>query len=210
MTTENNNLIKVAIIDDHRMVSDGLEMIINNSGFAEVIDKAYSIKGCFTLLENQQPDVLLLDLNMKDGNSLDYIDKIVKTYPSLKVMLITQLSETAVIKRALSQGALGYILKSSTADVIIEGIKTVAENNRYLCPMAQEQLMKKDKKYEKLTPRERDILKLIVDGKTMKEIADELNLGFETVRSYCKYIRLKLNANNIASLVKTAIEQGLV
>lgn len=210
MTVTNKDAIRIIIIEDHKIVSQGIEMIVKNSGLANIVGKGYSIKDCFELLKKNETDILLLDLIMNDGNALDYIGKIKELYPELKILLISQMNETAVIKRALNSGASGFIMKSSTAEEIIDGIMAVNEGESYLCNNAKELFNKKDKIYENLTPREREILKLIVDGKTMKEIADELHLGFETVRSYCKYIRLKMNANNIASLVKTAIEQGLV
>ena len=209
MTTE-SKLIEVAIVDDHKIVSQGIEMIINSSGIANVIDREYSIKGCVEMLQRCSPDVLLLDLSLEDGNSLDHIGKIIESHPDIKILLLTYMCETAVIKRAFNSGAKGYVLKSSTADEIMDGIRSVYRNETFMCNKTHEQFSKKDKIYETLTPRERDILKLIVEGKTMKEIADVLNLSFETVRSYCKYIRLKMNVNNQASLVKTAIEHGLV
>lgn len=210
MTTENKAIIKVAVVDDHKIVSQGVEMIINNSGYATVIDREYSIKGCLEMLQRSKPEVLLLDLSLGDGNSLDHIGSILEICPDIKILLLTHLSESAVIKRAFNSGVKGYILKSSTVDEILEGIVALSEDKTYICKNAQEQISKKDKIYDTLTPRERDILQLISRGKTMKEIADELNLSFETVRSYCKYIRLKLNVNNLASLVKTAIDHGLV
>lgn len=210
MTVTNNKKLKVAIVDDHKMVLEGLEMIINNSGFADVIDKEHSIGGIFEMLQRCHPDVLLLDLNMKDGNSLDHIGKILESYPDIKILLLTQMSESAVIRRALNSGVMGYVLKSSSANEILEGIKAVGNDVQYLCESARVQFEKKDKIYERLSPREREVLKLIVEGKTMKEIADILNLSFETVRSYVKYIRLKMNVNNVASLVKSAIDHGLV
>lgn len=210
MTNDNKQAIKVAIVDDHKIVLQGMEMIVNSSGIAHVIDREYSIKGCMEMLQRCEPEVLLMDLNMDDGNTLDYIEKIIGSFPKVKVLLLTQMCETAVIKRALNSGAKGYVLKSSTAEEIVEGIAAVAREETYLCKNAQEQFSKKDKIYNTLTPREREVLTLISKGKTMKEISDELNLSFETVRSYCKYIRLKLNVNNIASLVKIAIDHGLV
>jgi Response regulator containing a CheY-like receiver domain and an HTH DNA-binding domain len=211
MKTEDNfPLIRVAIVDDHKILLEGLEHIINHSNIAQVIDKAYSIAGCREMLLRCQPEVLMLDVSLSDGNGIDLCSEIRKKYPDMNILMLTSYAESAVVTRALDEGALGYVLKNSMSEEIIDGIYAVASGKRFLCDQAEVLLKKKSKKQIPLSPRECEILKLIVEGYTIKEISDKLFLGFETIRSYCKYLHLKLDVHNTASLVRKAIEQKLV
>ena len=124
--------------------------------------------------------------------------------------MLTSYAKSAVARRALDRGALGYILKNSLSEEIIEGIRVVSCGDRFLCDGAEVLFRQRKSSPTALSVREREILKLIVEGYTLKEIADKLCLGFETVRSYCKYIHLKMGMNNTASVVRMAIEQKLV
>ena len=205
-----NALITVAIVDDHKVLSEGLEHIINASGTAKVIDKAYSIAGCREMLGRCQPEVLMLDVSLSDGNGIDLCPKIRKQYPDVKILMLTSYAESAVVMRALDGGAHGYILKNSMSEEIIEGICTVAAGEQFLCDQAKGLIKKKADHPIPLSPREQEILRLIVDGYTIKEISEKLFLGFETVRSYCKYLHLKLDVRNTATLVRKAIEQKLI
>lgn len=209
-STLSSQPIRVAIVDDHKVLAEGLEHIINSSGLGQVTNKAYSIADCREMLEHSRPDVLILDVSLADGNGIDLCPEIRKKYPDVKILMLTSYAESVVIARALEEGALGYVLKNSMPEEIIEGICTVASGERFLCDEAQSLLKKNHERQIPLSPREREILKLIVEGYTIREISDKLYLGFETVRSYCKYLHTKLDVRNTASLVRKAIEQKLV
>jgi DNA-binding NarL/FixJ family response regulator len=206
----NSPLIKVAIVDDHKIIVEGLEILINESGIAQITGKAYGIKGCMSLLEDQQPDVLLLDINLSDGNGIDACTQIKKQHPDVKILMLTSYGELSVIRRALDEGALGYVLKNSMVEEIIEGIRVVASGNRFLCEEV-DVLLKNDRIQRiTLTSRERELLKLIVEGFPNSEIAQKMCLGYETIKSYRKNLILKLNAHNTAMLVRMALEQKLI
>lgn len=209
-TKASHHPIRVAIVDDHKVLLEGLEHIINSSDTCRVIDTDYSIAGCRELLQRSAPDVLMLDVNLPDGNGIDLCPEIRKDYPQVKILMLTSYAESAVIARALEGGALGYVLKNSMSEEILEGICTVACGERFLCDQARVLLKTRKRRPVPLSPREREILKLIVEGYTIKEISDRLFLGFETVRSYCKYLHLKLEVHNTATLVRRAIEERLV
>ena len=210
MNINDSNSISVAIVDDHKILVEGLERCINDSGIAHVIDKEYSIAGCRLLLQRYKPDVLLLDVSLPDGNSIEFCPEVCKLYPDVQILMLTSYAESAVINRALTAGAMGYILKNSMSDEIIEGIQAVADGKRFLCDEAEE-LFKKDKgKQMQLTNREREVLSLIVEGYTCKEISEKIFLSFDTVHDYFKYLRMKLGVKNTASMVRKAIEQKLV
>ena len=207
---EKNNFIRVAIVDDHKVLLEGLEYIINESDAIRVSGRAHNIAECQQMLEDNCPDVLMLDVSLPDGNGIDICPEIRRGYPEIKILMLTTYAEPAVVSRALEAGAHGYILKNSMSEEIIEGIYKVASGERFLCDQAKVLLKEKNNQQIPLSPREREILKLIVEGYTIKEISDKLFLGFETVRSYCKYLHLKLDVRNTASLVRKAIEQKLV
>ncbi|MDR1553215.1 MAG: response regulator transcription factor [Prevotellaceae bacterium] len=210
MININSQLINVIIVDDHKMIAEGLEKLINESTIAQVIGKEHSIKGCLSLLEHQQPDVLLLDIGLPDGNGIDACALIKKQYPDVKILMLTSYSELSVISRALGEGALGYVLKNSMVEEIIEGIRVVASGKPFFCEEV-DMLLKTDRiQHITLTSRERELLKLIVEGCSNNDIAQKMCLGYETIKSYRKNLILKLNAHNTAILVRIALEQKLV
>lgn len=205
-------MIKIALTDDHRLVTEGFTSIINDAEDMEVVACSKNIAECEMMLrEHDEIDVLLLDISMPDGNSIDYLKNWRKKFPKVHVVIISSFAEAAVIKRAMENGADGYILKSASEKELHEGIRTVALGDKYLCQDVEDILKSNPHKESiNLTPREREVLKLTVEGYSMKMIADELNLSFETVHSYFKYIKLKMGVNNTAAVVRIAIEQGLV
>ena len=203
-------MISVLLADDHTLVVEALEKLINQSNETQITGKATTLEQTRTMLEQLQPQVLLLDIAMPDGDGIDAIPSLRKLSPDTKIIILTMYAEAAVINRALHQKTDGYLIKSTNAQELIEAITTVANGDLYICPEA-EQIIDRTKTNEpvQLTAREKEVLQLIVEGYTEKEIADKLYLSFETIHSYTKYLRRKLNCTNTASLVRTAITQHL-
>jgi len=110
LSTFNFQPIKVAIVDDHKVIAEGLERLINTSGIAGVTGKAYSASGCMTLLAQSVPDVLLLDYSLSDCNSIDFLPQIKEKYPDLKILMLTSHSELSIVRRVLDCGVSGYII----------------------------------------------------------------------------------------------------
>ena len=210
LSTFNFQLIRVAIVDDHTAVAEGFESIINGSGVAGVIGKAFSTTGCMELLALRKADVLLLDISLADGSGIDLFLQIQPHYPDLKAIALTCHSEISTIKKALEVGFSGYIMKNSTAAVIIEGIRAVASGELFLCNETQRLLQEPECPKLILSRREDELLHLIVAGKSNTEIAETMSLGYETIKSYRKRLMLKLNTSNIVELVRVAIEEKLV
>ena len=205
-------MIKIAISDDHRFISQSLDTILQQNGMMSIVAHAASIAECETMLEQHADlDVLLLDIGMPDGNSLDYVETWKNRYPNVRILVLTTYAEAAVINRALSCGVVGYMLKTCSKEELIEGIQTVVRGDHFLCAEALTLLRSHPQTgVVELTPREREVLKLIVEGYSIKMIADRLCLAFETVHSYHKYLKLKLGVPNTAALVRVAMEQRLV
>jgi len=206
----NSQLIKVAVVDDHQIVIDGLEKIISESGIACLTGKSYNISGCWKMLNTGQPDVLMLDIGLPDGSGMDICPQIKAKYPDVNILMLTSYAEYAIISHVLNNGASGYILKNAMPEEIIEGIRIVASGKRFLCEEVDILLKKGDKNKVELTRREYELLRLITKGHTSAEIADKMFLGYETIRSYRKNLHIKLGAHNTAELTKMALDLKLV
>ena len=203
-------MIRVVIVDDHKILVEGLVKLINESNIAIVSDVCYDAKSCRNVLKYNLPDVLLLDVNLPDTDGVELCKELKELYPELKILALSSYSEYSVVRRMLENGAAGYTLKNVMCEELMEGIETVAIGEAFICHELDLQLKKKGNQPLWLTPRERDLLKLIVDGYTNPEIAEKLFLSPETIKGYRKNLLLKLGAKNTALLVKYALEQRLI
>jgi DNA-binding NarL/FixJ family response regulator len=203
-------MIKVAIVDDHPLLVEGLKNLIAASGVAIMTNSAANGHDCLRMLGFEQPDVLLLDINLPDYNGIDLCKEIHDRWPLLNIMALTSFGEFTSIRKMLENGAKGYLLKNAMPEEIIEGIETVARGETFLCHEVDLFLKRHTDRHIFLTPRETDLLRLIVKGYTNPEIAEQLFLGTETINSYRKNLLFKLNARNTAVLVKIAMEEKLI
>ena len=203
-------IINVAIVDDHKIIADGLERLIEESDSARVTGKAYSGVECRAMLCRVQPDVLLLDIGLPDINGIELCSKIKEKNPKIKILMLTSYSELATITRALDAGADGYVLKNSMPEELLEGIRSVASGKRFLCEEVDVILRKSENNSFELTRREMELLQLIVEGYTLPELADKMCLGYHTIRSYRKNLYIKIGAHNTAQLVQNARALSLV
>ncbi len=203
-------MCKVLIVDDHPLLTEGLAKLIHESNVGQVAGVATSVKQCLRLLADSHFDLVLLDINLPDGSGLDLCRTIHEKYPGTKILAITSYGEYTIVSKMLENGASGYILKNAMADEVAEGIEAVLRGDIFLCHEVNLLMKKQADRHIFLTPRETDLLRLIVDGYTNTEIAEKLFLGVETINSYRKNLLFKLNARNTAVLVKMAIEQKLI
>ena len=211
MENNDNQLIKVSIVDDHKMVVMGLTKLINDSNIASVTHVYYDVKSCRSGLEQSFPDVMLLDIGLPDGDGVDFCAEITKTYPELKIIMLTSYKEFNVAKRALYNGALGYILKNAEPEEIFAGIECVSKGEKFLCEEID--ILLKDKLHEKViwfSRRELEVLQYIADGYTTREIANKIFRDDETVRSHRQNLLIKFEAGNTPLMIKKACEQNLV
>jgi len=203
-------MIQVLIVDDHLILADGLKKLVDDSGFAVVCHTALTGKACLHYLHRATPDVVFLDINLPDANGIDLCREIKLHNPEIKIIALTSFGEYALVRRMLESGADGYLLKNAMPDEILLSIETVVEGGRFLSEEIDMLMRKRTLNPVWLTPREKELLKLIVDGYTNPEIADKMCLGVETVNGYRKNLLLKLGAKNTAVLVKMAIEEKLI
>jgi DNA-binding NarL/FixJ family response regulator len=204
-------MIDVQIVDDHKIVVESLSRMINESGIAQVTGKYYDLKSCREGLSKETSDVLLLDIELPDGDGVDFCAEVRKNYPKLKIIMLTGYKEFNIAKHALHNGALGYVLKNADPEEIFIGIETVNRGEQFLCEEIDLLLQdKKDMKAIWLTNREKEILKYTADGYTAKETANLIFRDMETVKTCRKNLFLKLKAKNMAELIKKGHEMKLI
>lgn len=203
-------MIEVIIVDDHKILVEGLVKLINASDIAIVTDVCFDAKSCRNILKSNMPDVLLLDVSLPDTDGMKLCKELKELYPELKILVLSSFSEYSIIKKMLENGAKGYTLKSVLYEELIKGIQSVAYGQTFICHELESQIKKKSDSPVWLTPRENDILKLIAEGYTNSEIAEKLFLSPETIKGYRNNLLFKLGAKNTAMLVKIAIEEKLI
>lgn len=203
-------MINVAIVDDHRILTEGLQSLIAESAIATVVGVAHSAAACRLSLAFWKPDVLLLDVGLPDISGVDFCKEIKEQFPDIKVLALTTHSEYTVVRQMLDNGASGYLIKNAMADEVMAGIEAVAAGETFLCHEIDLLMRRPAEKNVWLSPRERELLLLISEGLTNTEIAEQIFLSPETIRGYRKNLLLKLGAKNTAVLVKMAIEQKLI
>ena len=203
-------MINVAIVDDHRILTEGLQSLIAESAIAKVVGVAHSAAACRLSLAFWKPDVLLLDVGLPDISGVDFCKEIKEQFPDIKVLALTTHSEYTVVRQMLDNGASGYLIKNAMADEVMAGIEAVAAGETFLCHEIDLLMKRPAEKNVWLSPRERELLLLISEGLTNTEIAEQIFLSPETIRGYRKNLLLKLGAKNTAVLVKMAIEQKLI
>ena len=204
-------MVEVQIVDDHRMVVESLRKLINETNIARVSTIYYDLADCRKGLAKKLPDILLLDIGLPDGDGVDFCAEIKKQYPELKIIMLTSYKEFSIAKRALHNGALGYILKNAESEEMLVGIETVSKGEVFLCDEIDILLRAKaDSDVIWLSDRESEILKYVADGYTTKEIADLIFRDSETVKFFRKNLLIKLNARNVAELIKKAYEMKLI
>jgi len=203
-------MIKTAIVEEHPLFVEGLKKLIEESGIACISGTALNGIDCMRMIAGEQPEVLLLDINLPDISGIDLCRDIIARWPRVNIMALTSFNEYTNVRKMLDNGAKGYLLKNAMPEEIIEGIKWVSQGETFLCHEVDFILRKKAVHNVFLTLHETELLRLIVDGFTNQEVAEKLFLGVETINTYRKNLLFKLNARNTAVLVKMAIEQKLI
>jgi DNA-binding NarL/FixJ family response regulator len=204
-------MVSLQIVDDHKMVAESLSKLIAESGIAQVTGVYYDLKSCRRGLEKELPDILLLDVGLPDGDGVDFCAETVKIYPQLKTIMLTTYKEFSIAKRALHNGARGYILKNAESEEMLIGIETVSRGELFLCEEID--ILLKEKKNGDLvwlSKREKEVLGYIAEGYTSKQIANFIYRDEETVRTYRRNLLIKLVAKNTAEAVKKGYEARLI
>lgn len=209
--------IKVAIADDHPMIIDGVQKMLENSEDIELIYCCKNGLELLDMLEKQVPDVLLLDIQMPVRSGEEVAQVIAKRYAKVKILVLTNFESPAYLSAMLRYGVKGYILKTAEKDLLIEVIRKVYMGEEFIQPSMRDKVDMLTYRKNKitgakiqLTEREKEMLPLIIKGYTDKEIAETLFLSANTVKNYRNNLLLKMDARNTADLVAKAFRLGLV
>jgi len=207
--------IRLVITDDHKLVREGLIQFLGMSPDIEVVAEAASGDELLEKLRIITPDLLLLDLTMPGKSGVDLLGYVKSLYPALAIMVLSMHNEVSVVMRAMKAGASGYICKDCSPQTLLEAIRKVVATGKYLSPQMAEQLAYASASSEPdnieliLSERELEIFRLMVEGKTVGEIAEQLFISDKTVSTHKSNLLNKLSLRNIADLVRYAIEHKL-
>jgi len=205
---------QILIADDHPLVRQGLRSLLEQHGFT-IVGEAADGREVTQLAQELEPDVAVLDLAMPLLNGLDAAREITRTSRRTKTILVTVHTADQYVLEALQAGVRGYVLKSQATAELVQAIQEVMRGGRYLSPgiseaVVQAYLAKSDLPSDPLTPREREVLQLIAEGKTTKDIAGLLGVSVKTVESHRTRLMGKLDIRQTAGLVRYAIRRGLI
>ncbi len=202
--------ISVFIVDDHYMVIEGIRSLLQNEKGIEWTGHAMTAASCLAFLKKQQPDVILMDINLPDKSGIDLCKEVKEKYPSVFIIGLSTFNQQSFIQKMMDNGASGYVLKNATQEEITEAIGTVIKGKTYLSEEASHTLRKEDAATIVLTRRESAVLGLIAEGMTNIEIAQKLFISVTTVDTQRKNLLAKLEAKNTASLVRIATQLQLI
>jgi DNA-binding NarL/FixJ family response regulator len=200
----------VFIVDDHYMVIEGLRSLLQNEKGIEWAGHAMTAASCLAFLKQQQPDVILMDINLPDKNGIDLCKEVKEKYPSVFIIGLSTFNQQSFIQKMMDNGASGYVLKNATQEELTDAISTVMKGKTYLSDEASHTLRKEDAPAIVLTRREKEVLGLIADGLTNAETAQKLFISVTTVDTHRKNLLTKLEAKNTASLVRIATQLQLI
>jgi DNA-binding NarL/FixJ family response regulator len=203
----------IILADDHPMFREGIRKIIERIEGAVISGEVNDGLELLELLKKSGPNLVILDISMPNLRGLEAIREIKKTYPHVKVLVLTMHKKKEFLRQALRDGADGFLLKEDAGSELIRAVQTVRSDGKYLSPLLSSVLTSlavEEDKTEVLTRREREVLKLLAEGKRSKEIAAALYISPHTVRRHRANIMEKLDIKNLADLVKYAISQSYI
>lgn len=212
--------INIAIVDDHPMVVTGFTTILKPYKHIRVINTYTNSADLLAGLKQEQPEVLVLDISLPDQSAKDIVPMLIKTYPEMQILICTSLDSPAMVNNMMRNGCRGYLLKGAGSATLVEAIETVGRKDIFLDPALKDVLFRNVIKFKKhlpdqpllpkLSQREKEILRLIANEYTTKEIAESLSISFRTAENHRYNLIQKLDVKNTAGLVKLAIQMGLV
>jgi DNA-binding NarL/FixJ family response regulator len=210
--------IRVLLADDHALVRAGLRELLQKLPDVEVVAEANDGREALALVKSALPNLVLLDITMKGLTGLEAAERIIKDFPGVKVIMLSMHANEEYVLRALRAGVNGYIIKDAAIVELELAIKAVAAGETYLSPNISRTVIEnylnrtggKSSSLEQLTPRQREILQLIAEGQSTKEIAFTLKLSVKTVETHRAQLMERLEIYDVAGLVRYALRVGLI
>lgn len=212
-------MIKVLIVDDHKMVIEGIQMLFDQHLSIRIVGSALSGSEALEQIALLRPEIVLMDVNMPVMDGIQTTQQVRQQFPEVKIIALTMHKEFSIVKMMMQQGARGYVLKNAGLDELIEAIEVVSAGGLYVEDTLKEVIQEPSNKKTGATPdylmpkfsrREKEILSLIIQEYTTQEIADKLCIGFGTVETHRRNMLIKSGARNTIGLVKLALDYKLV
>jgi DNA-binding NarL/FixJ family response regulator len=212
--------IRVLVADDHAIIREGLRIMLGNQPDMEVVGIAANGREAIRLVEEHEPDVAVIDISMPELNGIEAIQQILPHHPRMQAVVLSIHETKPYVYRALKAGATGYLIKETAGLEVVDAVRAVYRGERYLsrrivdllmdASLRQSETSIEDNPLEMLSPREREILQLVAEGKTSQEIAERLSISPKTVDTYRSRLMHKIGVEDMAGLVKFAIQHGVI
>jgi DNA-binding NarL/FixJ family response regulator len=209
----------VVLVDDHKLVRDGVKTILERGTEFKVVGEAEDGADAVQLCKRVTPDLALMDIGLPGMNGIEATTELLRHCPSVKVVILSMYDDENSVVSAIRSGARAFVLKRASSTELLDALRTVARGGSYLSSQVSDRLLAriqrgdletKDRSpLDSLSPRELQVLRLVAEGKTSKDIAVMLDLGLQTVRSYRKTMMKKLGVSNVAGLTQLALAAGL-
>ncbi len=210
----------VVLVDDHKLMRDGVKTILERGGEFRVVAEAESGAEAVQVCKKLKPLLVLMDIGLPGMNGIDATTEILRHCPDTRIVILSMYDDENSVVGAIRSGARGFVLKKASSTDLLDALRTVAKGGSYLSSQVSDRLLNRIQRgdlalkshnalLEGLSPRELQVLRLVAEGKTSKDIAVLLDLGLQTVRSYRKTMMKKLGVNNVAGLTQVALAAGL-
>jgi RNA polymerase sigma factor (sigma-70 family) len=212
--------IRIVVADDHAIIREGLRVMLGNQPDMEVVGIATNGREAIRLVDEHEPDVVVMDISMPELNGIEAMQQMLPRHPNVQVVVLSIHESKPYVSRALKAGARGYLIKETAGLEVAEAVRAVHHSERYLSQRIADLLTEASFQkleslievgpLEALSPREREILQLVAEGKTSQEIAERLSISPKTVDTYRSRLMHKIGVEDVAGLVKFAIQHGVI
>jgi len=209
----------IVLVDDHKLVRDGIRTILERSPDFRVVGEADNGADAVQLCKKTNPEVVLMDIGLPGMNGIEATTELLRYCPGVKVAILSMYDDENSVVSAIRSGARAFVLKKASSGELLDALRTVARGGSYLSSQVSDKLLQRIQRgdlettdktaLEQLSPRELQVLRMVAEGKTSKDIAVMLDLGLQTVRSYRKTMMKKLGVNNVAGLTQLALAAGI-
>lgn len=212
-------MIRVIIAEDHNLVRQGIRVLLEQSGEVQVVAEAATGQEAVQLTAEHKPDLVVMDLSMPRLDGAQAAERILDMKEPTQIIILSMHADTTMVQQLLRRGVKGYLLKDAVSEELMLAIRSVSQGKMFLSPTISDSVMtlllsppdsEVEHASELLTPREREVLQLVAEGHTNSSVADTLNISVKTVEKHRANLMSKLEVNDLASLIREAIKQGLV
>lgn len=212
-------MIRVIIAEDHNLVRQGIRALLEQSGEVQVVAEASTGEEAVNLTKDQQPDLVIMDLSMPRLDGVQASERILDLKLPTQIIILSMHCDTTMVQQLLRRGVKGYLLKDAVTEELILAVRSVSQGKMFLSPSISDSVMTmlfspSDAEVERsgdlLTPREREVLQLVAEGHTNSSVADTLGISVKTVEKHRANTMSKLKVNDLASLIREGVKQGLI